>query len=563
MPDDHFHPEKLLAAGPSAKVYRGVETATGRKVLLKALLHDDETPFALDREKLQLLAPMLMQIRHPQVAGLVTLVPTEDEFALIYDFMPGMNIRAFAAERQTSAADLRALAVQLMHALLVGEQLRQPHGDPKPSNLIIADHPGGGLFVQVQDWALSLTRTAHPPETRWFCAPELHAEARPTSQSDLFTAAASLFCLATNSAPAQGEEADDLIQQWMAFDAGHVLRHLRPDLDQPLIDWFAWLMRFNPIQRPQSVAQALEMLMPTMHSGFMPMQPPQMAAGTQTTSLTSAAHPNAPKPKPVTPKSPPSAPASTSAANRPAVLEKKSSGSRTAIAVMLNLVALTLAGFFCWPFIQEAIAGWKITPAESGAPKSLAAAPMPAATDKTDNPPTTAGSKAKTTAATNPSSKAAAPPAKKAKSAPAAAGAGTSGRYVRVEIPGKGIINLAEVQIFSEGVNIALKGTATQSSVSWDGTPNLAIDGNTDGDKTKGKSVMHTDGRAAGSPWWQVDLGREVPLQKIVLWNRTDGEFGERSIDLIVQVLDAQKKVVWEKDRLPKPDPSLELVVGK
>ncbi|MCE2693153.1 MAG: protein kinase, partial [Verrucomicrobiaceae bacterium] len=179
MPDDHFHPEKLLAGGPAAKVYRGVETATGRKVLLKALLHEDETPNALDRERLQLLAPVLMQFRHPQIAGLITMLPTEDEFALIYDFMPGMNVRAFANERQTSPADLRALAVQLMHALLVGEQLRQPHGDPKPSNLIIADHPSGGLFMQVQDWGLSLARSIHPTETLWFRAPELHASNTP------------------------------------------------------------------------------------------------------------------------------------------------------------------------------------------------------------------------------------------------------------------------------------------------------------------------------------------------------------------------------------------------
>ncbi len=86
-----------------------------------------------------------------------------------------MNARAFAAERKPAPADVRALAVQLMHALLVGEHLRQPHGDPKPSNLIIADHPGGGLFLQVQDWGLTLARQTQPPETLWFRAPELHA----------------------------------------------------------------------------------------------------------------------------------------------------------------------------------------------------------------------------------------------------------------------------------------------------------------------------------------------------------------------------------------------------
>jgi hypothetical protein len=54
---DHFQPEKLLAAGPGAKIYRGVETATGRKVLIKALLADHEASHPYDRERLQLLAP--------------------------------------------------------------------------------------------------------------------------------------------------------------------------------------------------------------------------------------------------------------------------------------------------------------------------------------------------------------------------------------------------------------------------------------------------------------------------------------------------------------------------
>ena len=93
MYPDHFQPEKIIAAGPSAKVYRGVETMTGRKVLIKVLLQDHETVNPLDRERLQLLAPSLMQMRHPQIAGLITLLPTEEEFALVSEFMPGMNAR--------------------------------------------------------------------------------------------------------------------------------------------------------------------------------------------------------------------------------------------------------------------------------------------------------------------------------------------------------------------------------------------------------------------------------------------------------------------------------------
>lgn len=61
---DHFQSEKLLAVGSAAKVYRGAEAATGRKILIKALLADNETTHPLKRYKLLQLAPPLMQIRH-------------------------------------------------------------------------------------------------------------------------------------------------------------------------------------------------------------------------------------------------------------------------------------------------------------------------------------------------------------------------------------------------------------------------------------------------------------------------------------------------------------------
>jgi hypothetical protein len=99
--------------------------------------------------------------------------------------------------------------------------------------------------------------------------------------------------------------------------------------------------------------------------------------------------------------------------------------------------------------------------------------------------------------------------------------------------------------------------------VSGDGKPELAIDDNTDGDKTKGKSVTQTDGRKNVNPWWLLDLGHEASLQNIIIWNRTDEKFGDRTVNFTVKVLDAQQKVVWEKKGLPKPDPSLDIPVGK
>jgi len=82
--------------------------------------------------------------------------------------------------------------------------------------------------------------------------------------------------------------------------------------------------------------------------------------------------------------------------------------------------------------------------------------------------------------------------------------------------------------------NVALAGTATQSSTDYSGDASRAIDGSTDGWFPDG-SVTHTAGGADSSPWWQVDLGQDHQIDEIVLWNRTDC-CSERLSDFTVEV---------------------------
>jgi hypothetical protein len=66
--------------------------------------------------------------------------------------------------------------------------------------------------------------------------------------------------------------------------------------------------------------------------------------------------------------------------------------------------------------------------------------------------------------------------------------------------------------------NIALGGSASQSSTGWGGSANRAIDGNTSGNYGHGSST-HTNNDS--NAWWEVDLGQMSYIDDIVLWNRT------------------------------------------
>ena len=91
-------------------------------------------------------------------------------------------------------------------------------------------------------------------------------------------------------------------------------------------------------------------------------------------------------------------------------------------------------------------------------------------------------------------------------------------RYVRIyrdKDGGDHWMNIAEVEVFSGGTNVASGKTVTQRSISHPGTfdpPNLV-----DGNKT---NFAHTNNEAV--EWFLIDLGQAYEIEKVVITNRTD-----------------------------------------
>ena len=131
------------------------------------------------------------------------------------------------------------------------------------------------------------------------------------------------------------------------------------------------------------------------------------------------------------------------------------------------------------------------------------------------------------------------------------------GRYLRITNTGNELLSLAEVEVFDDGVNVAPDGEARQSTTAYEGPAHLAIDGNTDGQYHASRSVTHTDHQ--DDPWWELDLGRDRELDRIVIWNRTDGRLEERLSSFEVELLDAAHEAVWRTAVEETPDPSLAL----
>ena len=126
------------------------------------------------------------------------------------------------------------------------------------------------------------------------------------------------------------------------------------------------------------------------------------------------------------------------------------------------------------------------------------------------------------------------------------------GRYVRIELPGeKRTLTLAEVQVMSEGRNIAPLGKAKQSATVHGGDAKRAIDGNTSGQYADGGQT-HTP-ENGNDPWWELDLGREATIESVTIWNRSENHFHRRLDGFNLKVLDGTRKVVFERAKIAAP----------
>jgi mono/diheme cytochrome c family protein len=133
-------------------------------------------------------------------------------------------------------------------------------------------------------------------------------------------------------------------------------------------------------------------------------------------------------------------------------------------------------------------------------------------------------------------------------------------KVVRIELPGKQrFLHLAEVQVFSGTENVALKGRAKQSSTDFGGDAGRANDGNTNGD-FNANSVCHTS--SEDNPWWEVVLAQPATIDRVVVWNRTDGgdAIMSRTKNYKVLLLDAARKTVEERKSDTYPNPKEEHV---
>ncbi|MDH4409806.1 MAG: hypothetical protein QE273_09330 [Verrucomicrobiales bacterium] len=142
---------------------------------------------------------------------------------------------------------------------------------------------------------------------------------------------------------------------------------------------------------------------------------------------------------------------------------------------------------------------------------------------------------------------------------------GINARYLRIEKASEdSYIGFAEVEVMSNGTNIAPKGTAKQSDLPQSPIPigpEKAIDDDTNPDHDHGS---WTRTKRGSDVWWEVDLRSMQPIESIRIWGYNwQGGYQVPSGNWRLTLMDEARKEVWTQEEPPGSGDKVSIEVKK
>lgn len=245
--------DELIAADETGVVWRAADTALGRTVAVK-LLHSEYAGDAEARARFRAEARQTAGLAHPgivQVYDYGHAGPAAVAF-LVTELVEGPSLADVVGGGPLEAAWVLDLTGQAAAGLAAAHRAGLLHRDVKPASLLLA--PGGivkitGFAIACAPGAPRATRTATPPGTAGYLAPERASGGPATAASDLYSLGVLAWECLTGSHPFTGTPLE------VAFhDAYHELPPLAASVPAGVAALVADLTAKDPSARPASAA---------------------------------------------------------------------------------------------------------------------------------------------------------------------------------------------------------------------------------------------------------------------------------------------------------------------
>ncbi len=208
------------------------------------------------------------RIGHPHIVEVFDSGTTSDgSVYFVMEYLEGMDLGKVLDEEKRLAVD-RAIQIarQICEAVGAAHDAGIIHRDLKPENIFLISRDGDPDFVKVLDFGIAknieleetsrqrLTNPGMAMGTPEYMAPEQAAGLPTDHRVDIYAAGAILYEMVVGNAPHAGANLMAVLSR-KATEPVAPPREVRPDLPESLERLILWALRFDPGERPQSMAQ--------------------------------------------------------------------------------------------------------------------------------------------------------------------------------------------------------------------------------------------------------------------------------------------------------------------
>ena len=216
----HYRIEEKIGEGGMGEVYRAHDEHLDRDVALKVLRAGALTDSAA-RKRFHNEAQALSKLSHPHIAMVFDFDTQQGVDFLAMEMIPGATLGSMLAPGPLDEVEILKLGVQLADALAAAHARGVVHRDLKPGNLIVS--PEGQL--KILDFGLatlskpsgeanvtrSITETHGVSGTLPYMSPEQLRDQPADMRSDIYSAGAVLYEMATGKRPFPQSQGAELI----------------------------------------------------------------------------------------------------------------------------------------------------------------------------------------------------------------------------------------------------------------------------------------------------------------------------------------------------------------
>jgi serine/threonine protein kinase len=225
----HYKVLDRIGAGGMGEVFRARDTRLGRTVAIK-VVGAEVAANPERRERFLREARAAAKLSHPNIAALYEIGEDRDQLFLVFEFVPGENLKTAIGGRPMNPRHAIDVAVQIADALADAEVEGIVHRDIKPANIIVT--PKGNAKVLdfgLAAWTNGGAERAHAAEavtvavtaqgttqgTVAYISPEQALGEQIDHRTDIFSLGIVLYEMLTGKLPFTGATPSALALQIM------------------------------------------------------------------------------------------------------------------------------------------------------------------------------------------------------------------------------------------------------------------------------------------------------------------------------------------------------------